>query len=217
MWSLTPLFGVLTGEVLMLFLLVGTIWWPKSTKPGERYTCPLVVGLRAILFVALVYYGLLFWDTVVKVGFFGILGYGNFSYQLAPLILLAILGTFMILGGVFVAPTRASLVAFGAIVIYSMYYLEVKAMTFIGEDGSKTIFYMPVFVGIGIVVVVEGLTLIYRAIRKRRPLLETKVLWDISAQFKRVASRRTYIILWILFSVEFILEFEGLSMLYWLF
>ncbi len=217
MWSLTPLFGLWAGTIMMLFLLMGTIWWSKSTKPGERYTCPLVVSLRAILFVVLVYYGLLFWDAVVKVGFLGILGYGNFSYQLAPLILMAILGTFMIIGGAIVAPTRASLVSFAALVAYSMYYLQVETLSFIGGDESKPIFYIPVIVGIGIVVVVEGLALLYRAIRKRRPLLEAKRLWDISASFKRVASRRTYIILWILFSVEWILEFEGLSLLCWLF
>ncbi len=201
----------------MLFLLMGTIWWPKSITPGERYTCPLVVVLRAILFVILVYFGLLFWDTVVKVGFLGILGYGNFSYQLAPLILIAVLGSFMIIGGALVAPTRASLVAFAAVVIYSLYYLEVESLSFVGEDGSKPAFYIPVAVGISIVFAVEGLALLYRAIRKRRPFLEAKRLWDISTTFKRVASRRTYIILWIIFSIEWILEFEGFSLLCWLF
>ncbi len=201
----------------MALLLMGSIWAPKATKPGERYTCPLVVGLRAILFPVLAYYGLLFWDTVVKVGFLGILGYGNLSYQLAPIILMAILGSFLLVGSAFVAPTRASLVAFCAIVIYTMYYLQVEALTFIGEDDSKPAFYLPAVVSIGIVLVVEGLALLYRAIRKRRPLLVAKCLWDNSAQFKRVASRRTYIILWILFMIEFILEFEGLSLLYWLF
>ncbi len=202
--------------ILMLFLLMGTIWWSKTTKPGERYTCPLVIGLRAILFVVLVYYGLLLWDAVVKVGFLGILGYGNFSYQLTPLILMALLGSFMIIGGAFVAPTRASLVTFGAMVVYTMYHLQVTTLTFT-EGESKEIFYMPVLMNLAILFVVEGLALLYRAIRKRRPVLEARRLWDISASFKRIASRRTYIILWILFSVEWILEFEGLSLLCWLF
>jgi hypothetical protein len=217
MWSLTPLFGVLAGCVLIMSLFMGSIWAPKATKPGERYTCPLVVGFRGILFAALAYYGLLFWDAVIKVGFLGILGYGNFSYQLAPLILMAILGSFFLVGSAFTAPTRASLVAFGAIVIYSMYYLQVEALTFMGEDDSKPIFYLPVLIDIVIVFIVEGVALLYRAIRKKRPIIEAKRLWDISTQFKRIASRRMYILLWVLFSVEFILEFEGLSLLYWLF
>ncbi len=216
MWSLTPLFGALAGELLMTFLLMGSIWAPKATKPGERYTCPLVVVLRGLLFAILPYFGLLFWDTVIKVGFLGILGYGNLSYQLAPLILIAILGSFLLVAAAFVAPTRASLIAFGAIIASTLYYLEAYVLTLPPDEGEQ-VFYMPAIINIGIVFVVEGLALLYRAIRKRRPLLEGKRLWDISAPFKMLASRRTYIILWILFSVEFILEFEGLSLLYWLF
>nr|MDO8109222.1 hypothetical protein [Candidatus Sigynarchaeota archaeon] len=191
------------GFVAWTIVVGGLFWTDKLAKADQKYTCPLMVLLRGGVFTLLAYMGLLFWDIVIRVFVFNVIGYGNIHYFIAPLLLAAISGTIFIVGGAFTAPSKRTLVFFGLLVGISIY-----AFWF---TSSMDVLYEPVLYTWGVEFVV---TIVWILIRKlvKKPPFEEPVLWDWSAKFKRIFNPKVILGLWVVSFLELLFFLEGYSL-----
>ncbi len=203
MQTLAPIVTTILGYVAWTIIVGGLIWVKKLSKVGERYTCPLVTGIRGGIFTLFAYFGLIFWEDIFNVLILGQLGYGNIRYFLAPLLLAAVSGTIFIVGGVFIAPTKRTLIFFGLLVGFALY-------TYASGEGLD-ILYEPILY----VWVIEFVTTVVwtlgRKLRKKSPF-EEPVLWDWSNRFKRILNPKVILGFWVVSFIELLLFLEGYSL-----
>ena len=173
----------------------------------------LLSSLRAVLFSAFVYYAYLMLDSIVKIVGFGILGYGNIWFHITSLFLMFILAIFFLFIAVFNAPTFQTLFSFACIFAFCVYFFEFYLPSvFIGEKDVLT--KIP-FIAIGIMIGSNLLTVPMRIYKyKQFSTLEFKKLWNITEKVKKIINFKSFLILWVFFMVESILQLEGLSILY---
>lgn len=205
------------NQVLALVLMMGTVvvtsWAEKAHLPGERYTCIIVRGLRAFVFMAIVPFGLMFWDTLVKQLVLGVFGYGNVMHWLGTVLLHGFIGTVFIMAAVFVAPSRKALITFCVMLVVFFYLVEVQMP--LDEFAERLTILRAVLytLAAGLVchVVITMLHGMYLKAR-RSGRLDTP-LWDVSPAFKRIFSRRAVIVLFLITFLDLVLQFEGHGLL----
>lgn len=214
MYSLAPVMTTILCFVSWMIVVGGLIWTDKIAKPGQKYTCPLVVLFRGGIFTMLAYYGLLFWDIVIRVLFLGVIGYANIHYFIVPLVLAAVSGTIFIMAAAFTAPTIRSLLFFGLLAGLSIY-----AFWF---SNDLDVLYEPFLYVWAVELVVSIAWVLVRRLLKKRPFDEP-VLWDWSARFKRFLNPHVIIGFWVISFLELLFFLEGYSLLagylepnYWL-
>ncbi|MBD3354115.1 MAG: hypothetical protein GF364_21720 [Candidatus Lokiarchaeota archaeon] len=213
MLSLNPNFALIAGIICSSCIIVGQVWFRNAKIPDNKIIQLIYKGIRALSFTVTVFFALLLWDFVVKVGFFGILSYNNISYHLAALILSAVFASLVIFGAIFTAPTIKTLISFaGMIVIFIFFYWIRIDILMLEEAGMLTIPIPYLFIP---VVVVELVSIIVKLLLKK-PIFKFKKLWDVSEKYKEKINLKIWIIFWLLFSIDAILKMEGLSLLYWL-
>jgi hypothetical protein len=213
--TITPFFGIIIGFISSVLLVIGSVWFSRANKPDERFNCPLAAGIRALIFSVLTYYALLMFDVIIKVGFLGLVGYGNIQYHIAGLILFGILGTVILIGTVFTAPTVKTIITFildMGIYIYYLWFNFAEGFS----DSEYAFIWVPIPYFLAVPFIIEILWILIRTITKKRPVFEEKLLWDNTQKFKKRINIRFYIIILALFYAEFILNFEGISMLFWI-
>jgi hypothetical protein len=210
MWSVTTVFGNLIAMFVCIFTIMGYIWFDKPRKQGEDYDCPIIKFFKGGFFAAYSYFGILFLDIALKY-MMGVYGYGNINYHIASIIMLMVFGIYVLFGTVFKAPTWKTLVVFTAILIYSIYYLYSDVELHKGEEDP---IYVPVMIGIGISIGVLVLGAILDQFVGEK-FKSTKELWNFSDKAKKLYNIKIYIGFWIFFCLEAILQFEGLSILFW--
>ncbi|HMF33294.1 MAG TPA: hypothetical protein VKK79_17850 [Candidatus Lokiarchaeia archaeon] len=222
-WAYSDLYSVFVAWFVCTTVLIGAIWFPKASKPGEKYQCFIVRGGITIIFTTFAYFGVLFLDTVIKEAA-GIITPNNLNYHLGPMILLAIVAILILFASVFNAPTVRTLVSFGAVLgVYVYFFWFSDALL---DNEMKPIYIPPLYI-LAAVAALEVAVLVVRAIRKphvttkpwrecwQEMLFTDEPLWDLSARFKRWISVKVWVVLWVLFSAEFILDFNGYSLLSW--
>jgi len=211
---LTPLFGIFLGTIFLTGNLIGYIWLGKIS-PKTPWMEYLIKILRGVLFSVYVYYAILFLDSVVKILGFGVLGYENIWFHAVSLILMLILAVFFLFIAVFNAPTVQTLISFICIVGFCIYYFDFYLPTiFIGE---KDVLIKTPFIAIGILIGTNLLTLPLRMLKYiKKSTLDFDTLWNISEKVKKAINIKSFLVLWIFFMVESILQLEGLSILYWI-
>ncbi len=203
MQTLAPVATTILGYVAWTIIVGGLIWAKKLSKVGERYTCPLVTGIRGGIFTLFAYFGLIFWEDFFNVLVLGQIGYGNIRYFLAPLLLAAVSGTIFIVGGVFVAPTKRTLIFFSLLVGFALY-------TYASGEGLD-ILYEPILYVWGIEFVTTVVWTLGRKLRKKSPF-EEPVLWDWSNRFKRILNPKVILGFWVVSFIEMLLFLEGYSL-----
>ena len=213
----------LYAGLIALFFMMGTVighqWAEKARDPNKEYNCPVVVFFRAAYFVVATVIGLIFIDTFIKEVFLGALGYGNIMHFLALLILLLVIGIQAIIGSVFVAPTRKGLITFAVVVATFIYLWEFYypvASTDL-EDSMIMGLLIPIAVGWGVQAILATIHGIYIKISKNtRQIRRDKRLWSIRKIYKKIFSYKLTVILFLLVLAEFLLSFEGYSLLSWM-
>ncbi|MHA1794148.1 MAG: alpha/beta hydrolase family protein [Promethearchaeota archaeon] len=206
--------------ILALIFLMGTLtghaWAEKARNPDEEYHCPVVVGFRAVYFILATGFAFIFYDTIFKELILGVFGYGNVMHYLGILIVLGVLATQIILGAVFVAPTRKGLITFFAMLAVFIYLWEFyfpNANIGIESAIEKGLIYL---FATGFVVQISLSIGHFIYLRVKRDGKKDKRLWDIRRQYKKVFSLKLTIILWILVYGDLVLHFEGHGLLSWL-
>ncbi len=212
----THIFDQIIALVIMMGVVIVTSWAEKAHVPGERYTCIIVKGLRAFVFMVLTSFGLLFWDTVIKELFLGVFGYGNVMHWLGELVLLAFLGVAFIMAAAFVAPSRKAIMTFAVMTIAFVY---VTYFYFPAEplEEEMTLLFAALYTLLAGFMCQASLATAHGIYLKARrsERLDTP-LWDISSAFKRFFSRKVVIALWLLTFLAFVLSFEGYGLLSYL-
>jgi hypothetical protein len=203
MQSLAPVMVTILTFLAWTIIVGGLIWTDKLAKADQKYTCPLVVLLRGGIFTMLAYFGLLFWDVLIRVLFLGAIGYGNIQYFIAPLLLGAVTGTIFIVGGAFTAPTKRSLIFFGLLAglsIYSFWF-----------SNELDVLYEPFLYVWAIEFVMTIVWILIRMLVKKPPF-EEPVLWDWSVKFKRVFRPKVILGFWVISFLELLFFLEGYSL-----
>ncbi|MHA1371599.1 MAG: hypothetical protein ACTSRA_18000, partial [Promethearchaeota archaeon] len=201
----------------MIAVLAGYAWAEKAKKPDDEYNCPVVIGFRAVFFIMATVFGLLFFDTIIKELGFGVLGYGNIMHFIGILIVLGVIGFELILGSVFVAPTRKGLITFVAVDITFIYLWEFYLPTRINESLEEDMIqglYIPFIVGLCVQAISATVHKIYLVIKPRGK--RDKRLWNIRPWFKKVFSLKFNVLLYALVMADTLLSFEGYGLLSWL-
>nr|MDO8119521.1 hypothetical protein [Candidatus Sigynarchaeota archaeon] len=204
-------------EIISLVLFMGIIpiisWAEKSIMPGEQYTCIIMRGLRAFGFIVLVPFALMFWDTIVKELFLGVFGYGNIMHWLGSLALLGFTGTTFILAAIFVAPSRKGLITLGVMVAVFLFLVE---FYFPSSEFAERISVLEVVlytVAAGLVCHVLLASLHGIVLKVTRSGKKDTPLWNFSASFKHIFSRKAIFVLWLLAFSDVVLMFEGYGFL----
>jgi len=217
MFIIDHLYAELLAFLVFTVIIFGYAWAEKASKPGERYTCIIVVGLRAVFFLFLVPLGLLFWDMIAKQLFLGVFGYSNIMHWLGIAIVLGVVGVEFLMAAALVAPSRKALITLAVMVIVFIYLVEFyypATGKFIEDDTVIGVVLYTAFAGFicqSIMAIIHGIYLIAkRSTKKDTPL------WDISAGFKRVFSLKTNVVLWLLVMADVMLSFKGYGLLSYL-
>ena len=210
--------------LVQCIILMGFVWFDKYRIPEESYDCWLVKGMRGFAFIFFTVIALMFIDTNIKL-LMGIAGYGNFSIHLASMILTFILAAHIIIGAVLVAPNRKGVITFIVvlitfIILWEFIFLDFETVSLLGVDTSGTDLFIlgilfPVAVGL---LVAIGLTFIEGIIKKSKSerTIADKPFWNKQIQAKRIFSFKFNLIMWIIITTEFILNMQGLSLLFWI-
>ncbi|MHA1765565.1 MAG: hypothetical protein ACTSVK_04820 [Promethearchaeota archaeon] len=219
MWILTPLFGMIFGFIFLSIVMVCKVWFPSKISSKNHIMEKIALGWKGIIGAIYSYYGILLLNTIIKVIFGGILSYGNFWFYLMSILLLSVLAAYLLLSGVFKAPTWHTLFSFLAILAFTIYYFEFYLEY--REINKYELLSIPMFMSIGVFLGTMLLTLPIRIMKARRTeksesSLNFKNLWDISLKVEKWINIKTLGILWILFAIETFLLLEGLSLLYWI-
>ncbi len=214
--SLTPIFGILVGYIIISIIILGEVCF-KQNKTRYKIINLIRTGIRGCFFSIFAYFGLLYWDTFLKIIILGIITYSNIFYHLGAIILMIILGTVLLLMAVFIAPTLKTLIIFGFTLGISIFLLWFETGNEILASEERYIIYYPLGFILLAAIVIELLWDIISILLKRNPF-ENKKLWDITNKkiIKRFFNLKFYILLWLLFSIEFILKMEGMGVLFWI-
>lgn len=205
-------------------ILSGYIWLEKFKKSGEFYSFWLIKGLRGFVFVVFIVFALIFIDTNVKLIFFGIAGYGNFTLHLASIVLTFILTAEIISYAFLISPNLKGIIIFCLISIFFLYlfefYLNEVVLSEIAIFDLKyfAIFMeviFPILVGSIASLVLTGIEIVLKKAKPNNNLLN-KRFWNAQIKGKRIFNARFNFILWVLITVELILNLQGLSLLLWI-
>lgn len=217
MYFITHLYLELVMFFFLSFVLIGHLWAQKARDPEKEYNCPVLVFFRAAFFIVSTVFGLIIWDMVIKELVFGVLGYGNLMHYLGIVLVLAVVGTALIWGSVFVAPTRKGLITFAAVLVTFIYLYEVYSPGLtveLKEESAAYMLIMPIVVGF----IVQASTSIAHGIylKVNREGKKDKRLWDNRKTFKKIFSLKTTVALWGLIFIDLVLSFEGHGLVSWM-
>jgi hypothetical protein len=207
MFTFASVYLTILGWIIWTVILGGLIWAPKLAHADQKYTCPLVIGLRGLLFSVFTYWALISFDSLIKILFLGQIGYGNIGYYLFPVFLALISGILILIGSVFVAPTRKTILGFIFILIVFGYYIWGIGNSNLPELGSL---FIPLVSLLVFEVILTAIYLFIRLIFKNRKIEDTP-LWDISEKYKAFFRPKLILAFWIMYSIEIFLLFGGYS------
>ena len=225
---ITPTHAVVIVFLSWMLLCLIRIW---SFTPGQgRFGVLVSVVLRitgGVLRVLYGFFGLYLLDIVARICFLDMFSYGRFGYIATPILLCLVVGTLYIVSSTFVAPSWATLLAFGGMATTYLYMTtmiaspELRISLYVGI--SLSLFFS--FIELFRAAMKWGATHRRSETREAGSLHEEassngliffRPIWDLSCQFRFLESAKGYALVFIVISIEFVLQFEGMSLLYWL-
>lgn len=228
MWMITPTFSVVI--VLLSWMLLCWIRiWSFTPGPGRLGSlCSAVLRVTGgVIRVLYAFIGMYLLDIMARICFLDLFSYGRFGYIATPVLLCLIVGTFYIICSTFVAPSWTTLLAFGGMALPYLYLTtrvpspELRTALYFGI--SLSLFFS--FVELFRAGVKWGTKRTRSETRETGELHEAassnnllffQPIWDLSSKFRFLKSAKVYALVLIIISIEFVLQFEGLSLLYWL-
>jgi hypothetical protein len=209
MYIVSELFAVILGFLMSTLLLIGSVWFEKSTDPESNYSCLFVKGVRSFAFSGLFYCGLIFIYIFVQGIFSPELGVGTLQYRIAGLLLSLIFGIYLIIGTTFTAPNWKTFVcAIGTLTFFIIWFIPGPELRNIEEPLSY-------FTGLFAFWLFQAIILGLAAFLENKELIKPpRDFWNITAQFKRITGRKVMGLFWGLFLIELILRFYGYSIFF---
>ncbi len=227
MWLITP-----THAVVIVFLTWVLLCWIRiwSFTPGQgRFGIVCAAGhhiIRGAIRVLYAFFGMYLLDIVIRICFLDMFSYGRLGYVLVPILLCAGMGIAYIFCSTFIAPSWITLLVFG--VVTSIYlYMTIKM--------PAAELRIALYTGVALVLPLTCVEIVWAIFkgnaankksneqntdnRKQAPErhdIFARFLWDISPKFTFLKGARIYVIMLIVITVELILQFEGMSLLFWL-
>ncbi|MHA1148871.1 MAG: hypothetical protein ACTSR8_11595 [Promethearchaeota archaeon] len=214
---------ILVAWIVQSIILFGYIWFEKLRKPEESYDCWLILGLRGFIFIVFFVLALMFIDSNVKV-FLGVIGYSNIFLHLSSIILTFILSAEIIIGVILVAPNRKGVITFGTVlgsfIYYWQFYLNQVDLNEIDVFGSKYSalgvgLLLPITVGFITVIILVVIELIYNKFKPDNRYTD-EPFWNIQIKVKSFIDFKFNLILYLLITVELILNLQGMSLTFWI-
>jgi hypothetical protein len=226
MWTHTPTYAVVMLFLTWMFLCLVRIWsLPFRPTAGTTYAALYLLLTRCFhLFFA--FMGLYLIDLACRICFLGLFDYGRVGYIAAPVLLCAAVGAAYILCGMLAAPTRGMLLVFG---VMAAAYLSITLL--MPSPPLRLALYAGGALAFPITLI--ELFLMWRNGRSSRDRNQETVqaeaamrssgkkpflapVWDLSRTRLCAAGWKTHAAMLILIGVEFVLHFEGMTLLLWL-
>ena len=213
MWMITPTHAVVIA-LLTWMLLCWIRIWSFTPEEGRLGTLLFAVALvlSGVIRVVYAFFGMYLLDIVFRICFLGMFSPGRLGYIATPILLCIAIGVLYIVCSTFIAPSWVNLLAFGGM---ALVYLH---MTIMVPDPQLRI---ALHVGIALALIFGFIELSIKWRENRQfpsseSVLSSQPLWDLSHKFNYFAATKPYAIVLFLISIEFVLELEGMSLLYWL-
>lgn len=216
MFFISPLFATILAFLTQTGVLIGYAWFDKFRTTDDPYDCWMLHGARSLAFSVWSGFGLIFVHTFVQVVLLGAYGYAALLPVVAGSVLVAVAGITYIVGAVLVAPSWKGLVAFGAMVLTFVYAYYIRLPN--ATDIDYVWMLAHVIVGFGTLLVLWVLERVVRHLRaSEEPYARFQgLLWEKRAVFRRVVNLKTNLVLWVLLTVEVLLNQSGYSLLVWI-
>lgn len=226
MWTHTPTYAVVMLFLTWMLLCLVRIWsLPFRPTAGRTYASLYLLLTRCFhLFFA--FMGLYLLDLACRICFLGLFDYGRIGYIAAPVLLCLAAGAAYILCGMLAAPTRGMLLVFG---VMAAAYLCITVIL------PSLPLRLALYAGgaLAAPITVFELFLMWRherlfpgrnpetartdaAMRFTSETLFLTPVWDLSRTRLCAAGWKTHAAMLMLIGVEFVLHFEGMTLLLWL-
>lgn len=228
MWAMTPTFAVIIVFLSwMLLCLIRTWSFPPGPHAGfVHFSLHFCLGRFFQVFYA--FTGLYLLDMAFRFSCLGLISHGRFGNIAAPLLLCVLIGSLYILCGILAAPTRSMLLVFGIMASVYLYMTsvipapELRLALFIGWAAAMPLTFFEI-VRAGLRLRSTRRSEIPRLNRQagHRTLSATKHVfsppaWDLSNTLPCSAGGKTYAFILALIGVEFVLQFEGMTLFLWI-
>ncbi len=215
---------VIIAWIVQCIILGGFLWFEKLRKPDQNYTCWLIRGIRSIFFIVFTVLSFVFIDTNLKIIILCIMGYQNLSLHLASIILTFILAAELLISALIVNPNRKKIIIFAVMIVYFVYLWEfylsttdLNQFTFFDSKYSAAIasIFFPILVGVIAASFLTGAEFVLYKVQSKKRIVD-KPFWNIQIKIKSFFDLRFNLILWGLLSAEMILNFQGMSLSFWI-
>ena len=227
MWTITPTSSVLIVLLSWMLLCWIRIWIPMIVPAGSGIIYSGVsLLISRPLRMLYAYLGIFLLDIAFRICFSGVISYGCLGYVAVPVLLCAVIGALYVFCSTFIAPSRTTLLAFGGMLSVYLYLSVAMPLSELRISLTTGIILTLFFCFFEI----------FRAVMKRgvesgeqekdradghgetdlNCIVFAQPLWDISSKFNYLTGTKIYIAVLILISVEFVLQIEGISLLYWI-
>ncbi len=209
MYIVSELFGIILGFLISSLLLIGSVWFEKSTDPDSNYSCMFLKGVRAFAFTGLFYCGLIF----IFIFFQGIvlpeLGPSTIQFRIAGLLLSLLFGIYLVVGTTLTAPNWKTVVcAIGTLICFIIWVIPGPQL----ENIEAPLSY---FTGLFAFWLFQAIILGLAAFLETKELITPpRDYWNITAKFKKITGRKVMLLFWIVFLFELILRFYGFSIFF---
>jgi len=215
---------IIIGWVLQTLIMIGFIWFKKYKILEEYYSCWLLTGLRGLLFIIFSVFALMFFDSNIKILFFGVESYVTISLHLTSIILTFIIAIQIMIGILFVKPNLKGIISFLAVFITFIilwdYYFDIMDISkFDLFDSNYSVFLLGIVFPILVGTVTSIILTVGEFFIKRKKLnlrFINTTFWDKQIIVKKIFNIKFNIILWFFITTELILNLQGLSLLLWL-
>lgn len=220
MWLITP-----THAVVIVFLTWVLLCWVRiwSFTPGQgrlgTLLSAVLTPVRGVVRVLFAFFGMYLLDIVIRICFLGMFSYGRLGYIIVPILLCIVLGASYIFCSTFLKPSWATLLAFGGMAPVYLY------MTIMLPTPELRI---SLYVGVVLALVFSVIEIVWVGItwgtthkqdstnNLSNAVVFSRPIWDLSRKFTFLAGAKVYVYGLILITAELVLQFEGMSLLYWL-
>ncbi|MHA1682165.1 MAG: hypothetical protein ACTSUE_14605 [Promethearchaeota archaeon] len=198
------------GWIIQTTVMIGFIWFPKSSNPGKEYKNKFIQGLRAIPYIIMFFFGWLFMHVFVEMlsGNYPLAAWTQF---LPSTILAGVCGATWLVASVGAAPNVKTIVAasFYTGIIWTMIYITIPltsnvwdVLILVAVWASMYIFYLIAF----------GIESIVKILKPRWS--GDKQLWNIRPFLKKnLLGWKFNLALWLSLTLEMMAQAAGYSII----
>jgi len=197
---------IIAGFLAWILVMIGIVWAPQKESKDQKITHPLVLMFRGIGLMVLSYWSLIFIDSFIKFVFLNQMSDAATKFSLFTIVLGLISAVILLIGAVFTAPTKKSLLTFVAVVGVYIYFFWGNGYLDLEE---KDALYIPLIYTLASQVAIFIVISLIQLLRKKS--IHEDPLWDKKARFEPLLQPKVTFAFFLLYMILLFELFAGFS------